>query len=114
MPGRKTRGDADEVRDDEAEDDGPEDVLDLRQSRWYWVRRTVSVFEQFAQQADGEEKRDAGKEGERGSPASADAVASEGPREWTSCRRRWASEWSGWTWAAASGAGADESRAGLA
>ncbi len=62
--GAEDCGNFKEVRKDEAEDDGPEDVLDVREGN---VVRGAEVggetFQQLAGDADGEKQRSAGQQG---------------------------------------------------
>ena len=61
------RGDADGVGDDDAEEDGPEDVLDVGEGDVVGLGVGVEeVLDELAGVADDEEKRDAGQEAEEG------------------------------------------------
>ncbi len=62
------RGGADGVAEREAEEDGPEDVLNLREGEVTGAQVVAQVLDSLACDADAEKQRGAGKEREELSP----------------------------------------------
>ena len=64
--GAKEVGDAECVRDDKPENDGPENVLDLRERKMVLgAQNGEGVLQQLAREANTEEQRNAGQRGDK-------------------------------------------------